>query len=184
MVAVLLPEPYITFNKSACSCGNVYSQSGEMAMAQSVFVGKVIDARLVSYSDGRRRTEYQFEPISAWKGATQTQIGVHKLNCNAIPEPGEFWLVYAQQVDDGHLWMDVCGNSSPLWSLDAKSNVEALGEVTWGRKAIPSEGFARPVKPNVPSATLAKPMVFVIALIVLVVGVATWMRKRSDSWLT
>lgn len=115
----------------ACTCAPPGPPAAELAAADAVFSGRVISVEATRQEDRFPRLTVRFALAEVWKGlpegevATVTTAG-DSAACGYHFEPGEEYLVYAQEGDPGSLSTGLCTRTSPL--DDADEDLAALGE--------------------------------------------------------
>lgn len=115
----------------ACTCAPPGEPRAELAASDAVFTGRVISAEPTDRGDRFPRLSVRFALAEVWKGlpegdrATVT-TAADSAACGYHFEPGEDYLVYAQEGDPGTLVTGLCTRNAPLDR--AGDDLAALGE--------------------------------------------------------
>lgn len=116
---------------SACSCLPPPPPQEALHQADAVFLGEVVENRLVERPDRWEERRVTFRLSRRWKGPEAAEIVVatprDEAGCGVWFEPGTTYLVYAH-TSEGHLQTTLCTRTAA--AAAAEADLAALGEGT------------------------------------------------------
>ena len=127
VLAACLLAALAAADAAACSCVMPGTPEQEMANADAVFTARVVSTEQAEQRSGdfrlqRMKVELALDDV--WKGCEEGErailwTGLGGGDCGFQFEPGERYLVYAYESDDGEqLTTSICSRTRPLAQAD------------------------------------------------------------------